>query len=251
MNKEEKFLESRILELAQRCYQKNIYTYSDFLNLNEQNILNSFINKLPPVNFELTGGNVYAERKIVAFIPEFAGYEENLPIEIIKIAPLNFKFSDKLSHRDYLGAILNLGIDRAKIGDIIVKNDVAYVYAIEGIVSFITENLTRIKHTSVMCEVYPLSDIDTTPEMAEVRGTVQSVRLDSVISLAFGTSRSSIVGNIEEGRVFVNGKLITSNGYQVKEGDIVSVRGIGRCRYDENLGVTKKGRNLIKISKYV
>jgi RNA-binding protein YlmH len=251
MNKEEKFLESRITELARRCYQKNIYTYTDFLNLNEQNIFNTFINKLPPVKFELTGGSVYSERKIVVFKPDYAGYEEPLPINIIKVAPINSKFSDVLSHRDYLGAILNLGIDRSKIGDITVKYDCAYVFVIDSIVPYIIENLSRIKHTSIMCSVHPLSDIDAEPELKEIKGTVQSVRLDSIISLAFGSSRSSIVSNIAEGKVFVNGKLITSNGYNLKEGDIVSVRGMGRCRYDSNLGMTKKGRNLVKIYKYI
>lgn len=251
MNKEERFLESRIQELATKCYSKGIYTYSDFLNLHEQNIFNTLITKLPPINFSLVGGNIYAERKIIEFKPEEIYYDSYPPIAVIKIVPLNSKFSDILSHRDFLGAILNLGIDRSKLGDILVKDNEAYIYAIDSMADFIIDNLKRIKHTTVMCSIHPLEDIDITPEFKEIVGTISNIRLDSVISLAFGTSRSSIVSYISDGKVFVNGKLTTSNGYPLKEDDTISVRGLGRCIFKEHLSVTKKGRNLIKVLKYI
>ncbi len=251
MNKEEHYLKNRFLELAHAAYVRNIYTYTDFLNLNEQSILLNISKELPPVKFELTGGNDYTMRKIAVFFPETVYYEQKLPISVIKIAPIHFQYADSLSHRDFLGAILNLGITRAKIGDIFVKDNVAYVYCIRDIAPYIAENLSKVKHTLVQCSHVEKQTEQITPEFQTIQGTVANVRLDSLISTAFSTSRSSILPYISEGKVFVNGKMVTSNGYTPKIGDIISVRGKGRFLYDNLLGTTKKGRNLVSVKRYI
>ena len=153
MDKEESFLKNRFSDLANSSYNRNIYTYTDFLNLNEISILNSYKNQLPPVNVELAGGNDYAERRIAVFSPEDIYYTQDLPIKLIEIAPINSHYADKLSHRDVLGAILNLGIVRNKIGDIFLKDNQAYVYCMDDISGYIAENLKKIKHTIVKCTV--------------------------------------------------------------------------------------------------
>lgn len=251
INKDEHFLKNRFLELANQAYDRNIYTYTDFLNINEISILNSCYNLLPPVTIDLTGGNSYAERKIAIFSPKDICYEFESPIIIVKIAPINSRYSDNLNHRDFLGAILNLGITRNKIGDIFIKDNTAYVYCINEIADYIVNNLAKIKHTYIKTEICNIANINITPDLKEIKGTVANIRLDSLISTAFGTSRSSIISYIEGGKVFVNGKLITSNGYTVKENDIVSVRGKGRFVYNGSLGTTKKGRNLVSVSLYI
>ena len=92
---------------------------------------------------------------------------------------------------------------------------------------------------------------DYEPKYEEIKGTVASVRLDTVLSLAFPLSRSRITAYIEGAKVFVNGKLVTSNGYRLKEGDIISVRKMGRIVYDKVLSETKKGRYLTVVRKYI
>lgn len=109
-------------------------------------------------------------------------------------------------------------------GDILIENNTAILFAHDDIVSFLCSELTRIRHTSVKTEELPSFDIQYTPKYEELTGTVASVRLDSLLSLAFSSSRTKLSGLIEGGRVFVNGKLITSNGYQPNEGDLISVR---------------------------
>lgn len=250
MNKEEHFLRNRIIELANISYTRNIYTNTDFLNLNELNILHTVKKELPPVNIVLTGGNDYAERKIAIFSPTDIYYQQAIPISLIKIAPINSQFAEKLSHRDYLGAILNLGINRSKIGDIFIKNDISYLYCMEDICPYILENLSKIRHTLIRTEQVENEQIDIQPTFIDKVGTIGNIRLDSLISTAFGTSRNSIISFIEDGKVFVNGKLVTSNGYSPNEGDIISVRGKGRFIYEKMLGVTKKGRNLVSIKLY-
>ena len=250
MNKQELFLVNRLNDLANIAYERNIYTYSDFLNIYELSILNQIKETLPPVAVKTTGGNVYAERKIAVFSPEEIYYEENLPIAVLCITPINSKFADKLSHRDFLGAILNLGINRAKIGDIFVKENEAFVYCKEDISNYIIENLFKIRHTQVsVCRVESKS-IEIVPDLKEITGTICNIRLDSLIATAFKATRSSIISYIEERKVFINGKLTTSNGAHVKEGDIISVRGKGRFIFEGIIKETKKGRNLIKINLY-
>ena len=250
MDKEESFLKNRFSDLANSSYNRNIYTYTDFLNLNEISILNSYKNQLPPVNVELAGGNDYAERRIAVFSPEDIYYTQDLPIKLIEIAPINSHYADKLSHRDVLGAILNLGINRSKIGDIFTKEKDAYVYCKEDIADYIIDNLFKIKHTQIKINLSDSTDLEIVPNLREVMGTISNVRLDSLIATAFKATRNSIIPLIEEKKVFINGKSTTSNGATVKEGDIVSVRGKGRFIYDGVLKETKKGRNLIKIRVY-
>ena len=179
-----------------------------------------------------------AERQMAAFIPDALFFQQDYPISCIQIRPAAEKFAESLTHRDYLGAILNLGIERSKIGDILVDGKTAHVFCHENMAPFLMQELCRVRHTNVV------------PKLLEVSGTVSSVRLDSVIALAFSTSRSSIISLIEGGKVFVNGKNILSNGYNLKEGDIVSVRGRGKFRFEEVGGITKKNRYHISLARY-
>ena len=251
MQKEELMLQKRLIELSRLSYQRGIVTFSDFLNLNELNILHT----IPKVELHTTyvtfGGYDYSERQMVAFLPDALCYEYEYPISVIKISPLQKKFSDTLSHRDYLGAILNLGIERCKMGDILVEEDSAILFIHQSLENFITEELTRIKHTSVMAVVEDMQNFHYEPKTKEIKGSVSSLRLDSLLALAFSSSRSKLVAFIEAGKVYVNGKLITSNGYQIKENDIVSVRGLGRFRYLETMSQTKKGRYYVTLELFV
>lgn len=251
MNKEESYIKNRILELANISYMKNICTYSDFLNLNEINIFNTITSLLPPVDYELTGGNIYAERKILVFKPKDICYQEVLPISVIKVAPTNSKYADNLSHRDFLGAILNLGIDRSKIGDIFVIENIAYIYVINKIAEFVVTNLYKVKHTNITCSIMDQGIEGIQPNLIEITGTISNIRLDSLIALAFKQSRNSIISYIEQKKVFVNGKLITSNGYAIKDNDIISVRGLGRFIFNKKLSITKKGKNLVSVYLYL
>lgn len=249
MDKTEEMLIKRLEDLASAADKRSIVTFSDFLNLNELNIIQNHLKQFSFLKVEFSGGYELAERQIAAFIPDALYYEWDYPISCIKVKPLNAKFSDALTHRDYLGAILNLGLDRSVIGDILVDGKCAYFYCQEHLEAFILRELTRVKHTSVICE--PGGAAPEIPINKEVvRGTVASIRLDSVISLACKSSRSSIVGLIEGGKVFVNGKMIVSNGYHLKEEDIISLRGVGKFRYKGILSQTKKERFMIEIEKY-
>lgn len=257
MEKEELF-QKRMLELSKKAYFRGILTYSDFLDLNQQNILHSQMHTLEDTGIRVCmfGGYETAERQMAAFVPDAFCYEENMnleeefPISCIRISPLYKKFSDVLTHRDYLGSILNLGLDRSKIGDILLKQDCAYVFCHSSICGFLLEEICRIKHTSVLAEKILEKAELPAPEREEISGTVASPRLDSVIALAFQTSRSSMISFIEGGKVFVNGKSVVSNGYVIKDGDIISVRGKGKFQFGSVTCKTKKNRYHVVLYRY-
>lgn len=250
MDKDE-FLLKRIRELANLSYQRDIVTFTDFLNLNEQNMLASLKLHQMGVEVKLFGGYEHAERQIAAFFPESLGFSWDYPIDCLKIEPKALRFSEELGHRDYLGALLNLGVDRSVVGDILIKDKEAWFFCLHKMSDFFIENFIRVKHTTVLVSRVEQAEEIPEPEFEMINGTCASVRLDALIGLAFQASRSSMVSFIESGLVFVNGKLITSNGYEPKEGDIISVRGKGRFIYDGVSRQTKKGRLGVRIRKYV
>ena len=199
------------------------------------------------------GGFDDAERKMLCFCgDEGILRQEDLtfPISCVKIEPQNQKFSDSLSHRDFLGAVLSLGVDRSKIGDILITDNTGYLFCTESIGSFLADQLLKIKHTNVSAAVIRGDNFSYQPKFTQINGTVSSERLDSILSVAFHSSRSSLSGLIEGGKVFVNGKEVTSNSYALKEGDIVSVRGSGKFKYAGTSYQTKKGRYSVRILLY-
>lgn len=248
MNEEELLLSKRFLELANMCYQRGIPFFSDFLTLNEQNVLNQVITKMPPICCKTIGGYNLAERKIAAFYPD-ESFMDFSPIVCLKIEPLNKKFSQDLTHRDFLGALVNIGIERCVLGDLIVNESGAYCFCLEKMSDFIIQELSMVKHTGVMagyCEFDETVCIRT----EEITGSIASLRIDSILSLVMNLSRSKAIQYIEDAKVFVNGKLITTNSYNIKEDDYISVRGVGKFQYKSISNVTKKGRFYVTLLKY-
>ena len=251
MNKEELLLQKRLVELSRIAYTREIVTFSEFLNLNELNILHITPKNMLLSQYKTYGGYGLSERQMAAFLPDALYYDYQYPIQIIEISPVNRKFAEELSHRDYLGAVMNLGIERCKLGDILIEDGKTILFAKEELAGYIMEHLTRIRHTTVKTSILPAFEDSYEPRYEELKGTVASVRLDTVLSLAYPLSRSKVTGLIEGARVFVNGKLVTSNGYRLKEGDILSVRKMGRIGYNGILSETKKGRYMVSIRKYI
>lgn len=263
MMKDELLLEKRLIELSKTAYHRDIVTYSDFLNLNELNILHTLPkDKLYSAYFTF-GGYETAERQMAAFLPDALSLRDNMdkneglfcrpdyPFSVARIEPLHQKYAEQLTHRDYLGALLNLGVERSKIGDIMVEEKKAILFVQKELFSFLQSELTRVRHTSVQLREQNMEDFSYNPRYEEIKGTVASVRLDSLLSLAFSASRTKLSGLIEAAKVFVNGKLITTNSYQVQEEDIISVRGMGKFQYKAALSKTKKNRIFVTLYKYI
>ena len=249
MNEEERYLCKRFIDLSRQANRKGVVLFSDFLSLGEQNILQQ--NKqLLESEYQMSGGYQCAERQMVAFIPDALFYEWTYPFVCVKIRPTYPKFAEKLTHRDVLGALMSLGIERAKIGDIIVNAQTMFFFAKEEITSYIVESLTSIRHTVVTLEIETEQQIAYEPTYIEEVAVVSSIRLDAVIAAICKTSRSISLRMIQEGKIFVNGTECLHNTYYCKPDDILSIRGYGKVRFGETIGVTKKDRIRFSYQRY-
>lgn len=238
---EQELIRKRLMDLSRQANRKGIVLFSDFLNLNELNIYHQS-EKLFETKTESFGGVPFAERQMIAFLPDALYYAWNYPITAFCIKPSYPKFAEKLGHRDILGSIMNLGVDRSKIGDIIPGDGVWYLLCAENVADYFKENLTKIRHTVVTLEECQPEEIRDTQTPDELTGIITSNRLDSMIACVYKLSRSQSLELFRQEKVFVNGRMTTSVTYACRPGDVISVRGFGRFVYESVQGETNKGR---------
>ncbi|MCR4740760.1 MAG: RNA-binding protein [Lachnospiraceae bacterium] len=161
------------------------------------------------------------------------------------------RFSDDLDHRDFLGALMSLGIKREMLGDIFVKGNEACVFCKDSLADFISENLTRIKHTTVTANVTDDVNDITGPELEDKIIQVSSVRIDAVISRVYNLSRQEALMLFPGGLVYLNGRQCTENARLLKAEDVVSVRGKGRFEFSRETGLSRKGKINCKVRIYI
>ena len=249
---DEQILKAHLSDLARSAYQQNIYTYSNFLSPDELSLLDDIADDISYISHTCFGGNELSERQVVGFGSEKDfGYPGQFPISVIRITPLLAKFSDDLNHRDFLGALMHLGIERDVLGDIIIKDNTAYVFCLNKIADFICDELTKVKHTNIKCEITDLDIPALAPTLVDVEFPVSSLRLDGVIASLIKCSRKEALSLFEERRVTLNGKITGRNSTLLKDGDVFSVRGHGKFIFDHAGGNTRKGKTYVHIKKYI
>lgn len=246
---EQELCKKRLLDLSRQADRKGIVLFSDFLNLNELNIYHQ-CEHLFPCRSESFGGIPYAERQMIAFLPDALYYDWEYPIAALKVVPTYPKFAEKLGHRDLLGSIMNLGVERGKIGDILMGEDCAYILCEKNMAAYFMENLEKVRHTLVKLTVVSCDEITVQQELVEKEGIITSNRLDAVIACVHKLSRSQALELLRQEKVFVNGKTVQNPTYSCQKEDIVSVRGFGRFIYQSDYGSTNKGRLKIKYKLY-
>lgn len=245
-------LKKRLLELAEKSYRNNQYVFTNFLNMAEMNAFYEIEREISYVPYTVFGGAEQCERVMIRFgSEEFLGYEEPFPICCIQAEPLIEKFADQFTHRDFLGAIMNLGIEREVVGDIAVKGKKAYIFCTEKIAPYIAENLVQVKHTSMNCKIMEEVPEILKPTLEKREVTAASERIDAVLGKLRNLSRSQSVLAFREKKVFVNGKQCENNSYQLKNGDVVTCRGFGKFVYEGIKYETKKGKLCVEVSVYV
>ena len=190
----------------------------------------------------MEGGYDNAERKVIFIYPYYKEPEDiECPLEIVQVEG-NFKFKE-ISHKDYLGAILNLGIVREKIGDIIIHENFCQVVVTSGICDFLTINLNKVSRNKVIVKKISRDDIiPNSPNYKDISFTVSSQRLDCIISGLYNISRQDSLKYINGERVHVNYEKITSPSKEVEDNSLISVRGKGRSIIINVGEITKKGR---------
>lgn len=241
---------NHLKDLSQKADRNNRYTFTGFLTEEEQSELFSIKKELLP--FTLFGGAPGCQRVIARFgDADELGYEEDFPIACLFAKPTLKKFSDELTHRDFLGALMHLGIERSRTGDIVLRENAAYLFVHTSLALYISENLTKVKHTVITCTPAPTLPEGALFQLADETLIVSSLRLDCLIAALYKLSRAACCELFQSKKIFINGRLCENTSYTPKSGDTVSVRGFGRFIFQGETGRTKKDRLCVKIQRYL
>ena len=239
-----------LLDLIARSERTGKWCYSGFLSQAEQEDLLR-CPEAAGASYFLTGGYEDAERKILA-----AGNEEEAgpaepPIRVIAVEPRSRRFAEELTHRDYLGAILGLGIERNMTGDILIRDGQAWFFCLESVADLLTANLEQVRRTAVKATLSAPDIPELQPRYMTLKLNVASERLDAVTAAFAGVSRGQADALFAAEKVFVNGRVTTDKGARLKEGDILTVRGVGKAVYDGIEQETKKHRLWVCLRKRI
>lgn len=245
---EKQFLKS-LIEYEKKFVTQNRSLFTDFYNKDwMQDVLQRYLGCTQQPGLKYFGGYEDAERAVAGFVDE---YNEDEPICALRI---NVKTGPQkaLSHRDYLGALLGLGIERSKLGDIIIDEQGAYLIVKPPLDEYIQWNVTSIgRYSQIEIRQIDFSEIKAVkPTTKAIRGTVASLRADSIFALAFGISRSTAAKLLQHEKGLRFGSSIESSTI-LKEGDVCVLRGYGKFRLENIGGQTRKDRISIAIEKYV
>lgn len=256
---ENEILLSHTAELKVKAEENSMITATNFLTAEQiNNIIQLEKRNNKYVSTFYYGGYENAERVMCVFIPAFFDVDDihnfflenpdENPLSLIKIKKDPFS---NLSHRDYLGSVMGLGIEREMIGDIVVTEGGAFIFCVKRMTGYICENLIKAGRGKIECFKVNVSDFINTDEKAEeIFVSVASLRLDNILSAAFNLSRSSASSYIKQGSVYVNNKQILKSDFTVKEEDKVVLRGKGKSVLKQVKGETKKGRIHLVIKRY-
>lgn len=254
---EDKMCLAQVLDKIEISKVKGRIDSTDFLDMYQVSLVESFLKKNKIEQYKLFGGYEDSERKILITYPESyteemvqKNYEKFLRVVRIELPE---EEHGKYAHRNYLGGIVKLGLKREKVGDILVANEGADIVVVSDFAEVLEKelpSLTRFENSKIsIIEISNLKKKEIKIENIEI--IVPSLRLDNIVSDLARTSRSKASQIIAQERVFINGKNETKVSKQVKLGDIITIRGKGRFIIKDFKGTTRSGRTVVLIEKYV
>ncbi|HBI02888.1 MAG TPA: hypothetical protein DDY49_02525 [Paenibacillaceae bacterium] len=250
-HKDEHPFVERVLEMIGRVENRMVTVRTDFLDPGQVFIVQSLVKRSHGVFFSFFGGYDGAERVRVILYPEYQEPEqEDFGMKGLEISGGGGSYLT-LDHRDYLGALLGLGIRREKCGDILVHEGFAQLLLGEEIVDYVRLQLTKVNKVTVEGKEIPLGQIQQVAKTGKtITFTVQSPRLDAILGDVFRLSRAKVLQPIRNGRVKVNWRTGTDPSWLLKEGDTISFKGFGRFQVLSLGKETRKGRIPVEIFLY-
>ena len=248
---EDKLLLAKVWDKINAGIRKNIPSSTCFLTLRELDMTQYLFGDLEGLHS--FGGYPEAERKMLIYLPDYldetALTDTDSPVVCLRAT---FYEGDSPSHRDFLGALMGAGIARETVGDICVGKGHCDFFVTAEIAPYILQNFTGAGRTKLHLEVLPLDQVMVTePETKQIKDTVASLRLDSVISSGFRIGRSLAAQYITAGKAAINGLPCEKPDKPVEQGAKISVRGLGKIKLTTVGGETKKGRISVVIDRYV
>lgn len=248
---EDRLLLAKLWDKINAGIRKNIPSNTGFLSPREQELARYLFGE--PEGLYAFGGWEEAERKMLVYLPEYltedALWEEDGPCACLRAT---FFQGDSLSHRDFLGALMAAGIARETLGDICVGKGSCDFFVTSEIAPYILQNFTSAGRTKLHLEQIPLKEAAIPePEVKEIKDTLASLRLDSVIASGFRIGRSLAAQYVSAGKAAIDGLPCEKPDKTVTEGMKISVRGLGKLRLAAVNGKTKKDRISVVIHRYV
>lgn len=264
MTSDDKLLLARLDDKARQCSENSMITNSDFLDIHSRSLAAEMRLNYPDVRMIFYGVFEGAERCVAVFLPEYieaqntdelaAYFEENPddnPLTVIEVE--KDRFSPDLSHRDYLGSLMGLGIRRELTGDINVEKSGCKMAVISKIAHFIIENMDKAGRGTLKAKIIPAKQACDGAKSVGVADsfTVSSMRLDSVVKNAFRVSRTEAANAVEGGTVYVNDVECLKPDKKISAGDKVVFRRKGRIIVNDCSSLSKKGRVIVEITRFV
>lgn len=238
-NDEEKLMLAKAYDAYTFSEKRGIPYFTGFLSPADIEILSV---AFKGENVSFYGGISDAERMVMGF----NAIKEDFPLCVIK-SEGDF---EGVSHRDFLGSLMGLGITRENIGDIVKKDDCCYIFVLSKMADYICENFISVKKSNVKNEIYDCESITVEKEFETVKKSVASLRTDAVIAAVFNLSRTDASEAIKRGWVSVNYRVTESTDKKLNEGDTLSLKGKGKAVLEKLGDLSKKGRIFIEIKKY-
>ena len=250
-NGEDRLLLAKLWDKINAGVRKNIPASTCFLSPRELEMTRYLFGDLKGLH--VFGGYEGAERQMLIYLPEYldesALYEEDAPLVCLRA---DFYHSESPSHRDFLGALMGAGIGRETVGDICVGRESCDFFVTAEIAPYIEQNFTSAGRTHVRISRIPLNEASIPePEVKEIKDTLASLRLDSLISSGFRIGRSLASQYVTQGKAAIDGLPCEKPDKAVAEGAKVSVRGLGKMKLVSVNGKTKKDRISVTIHRYV
>ena len=250
MDTDEKLLLSKTDDLFRLCNKYATARFSDFLDGAELSIIDDKTVMPFDCNIAYYGGYNGSEKKILGVFPQWEEPDFNaFPIVCLKVMG---GYSRKLTHRDYLGTVMALGITPQKLGDIVVFDEGAYIFIHEDVAEYVHDNLHKIGNQGVKTEVISdLTQITVERKYKTIGAICASPRLDAVVGAAANVSRAQASVLINSGKVKLNYRQTAEAAKPVKEGDLLSIRGYGRFLVHSFDGETRQQRLHITLKQYI
>lgn len=249
-SEEERWLLSRVWDKREQCRLRSIPAATAFLSPQEQAAATRLLNALGQrEGYAFWGGYEGAERQRLLFLPDWMNGPDDSTIAALRAV---CRSGATLTHRDFLGSLMALGLTREKIGDILVESGGCQVLVDPSALDFLVQSWDSAGREKLTVSSLPLEEL-TVPEAAvkEVRDTVSSLRLDNVLASAFSLSRGRAAEAVEKGAVQVNYTVCQKPDKPVSAGDVITCRGLGKCVLDTVGGPTKKGRLPVAIRRFI
>lgn len=242
---------ARLLDQLELCRRRDIPTHSHFLSDGEQKLAAQAIAAAGEVKWAFTGGYEGASRQVCCFLPPWMEEPEENVLAAVE-APLPRDGAGKLSHRDFLGSLMGLGITRDLLGDILVGEDAAQVVCLTSALPILLEQWHEVGRYTISPKEIPLSALSPAEEhIQRSTETFQSLRFDAVAASAFRIPRTKAAALIAGGRLLLNHLPCTKPDRLLEEGDSLTGRGLGKCRLVKVNGLSRKGRIIVELERYV